>query len=597
MTAKAHTAGSGVLAAIRAAMRAATPPLDALLVPSADEHQSEYTPPSADRRAFITGFTGSAGDALVLLDSAHLWTDGRYWTQAQQQLDPESVTLQRSGAPDVPTFREFLQRLPEGSIVGVDARTMSWRALLDLQQALEPRAISLIHTPRNLVDAAWPARPPAPASSVRAHPLSLAGVAHAEKLAALRDHLTRAGAEAHAISSLDAIAWLFNLRAADIPFNPLFLAHAIITPGRATLFTNADRIPPDVRAALAADVSIQPYERFEPALLDNPARRWWIDELHTSAHTANLLLTAGRRIVERARSPVFAAKARKNPAELAASRLAHLRDACALVQTLRWFERESPSGKLTELDVATRVEADRRAQPDYLSHAFFPIAGAGPNAAIIHYRPTPQSNRTVQPDELFLLDCGAQYQQAATDVTRTLHPSAPSAEQRRLVTLVLRAHIALAAAEFPASANGVQLDALARVPLWQERRDYNHGTGHGVGISVHENPPSVSPRAGSLAPLAPDQILSIEPGIYIPGQLGIRIENLYVVQAADDNASRLHFDPLTLLPVQRSLIDADALTHRERTWLNDYHARVRRELSPHLDADSAAWLADATAAI
>ncbi len=585
------------LAALRAAMRDASPPIDALLVPSADEHQSEYTPPAAERRAYISGFTGSAGDALITRDHAYLWTDGRYWTQAQQQLDETFFILQRSGSPGTPTIREFLSRLPERSIAAVDARTIPWRSFLDLQQALTPRGISLTDTTTNLVDAVWTDRPPAPSSPIRAHPPALAGASSPDKLAALHDDLAHAGAEAHAISSLDAIAWLFNLRAADIPFNPLFLAHAIITPARAALFLDSSRLTDDARRALANIADILPYDQFEPALLDTPAQRWWIDELHTSARTANILLNAGRRIVERARSPIFAAKARKNPAELAASRLAHLRDACALIQTLRWFERESPSGNLTELDVANRLESDRRAQPDYLSHSFFPIAAAGPNAAIVHYRPTPESNRPVRPDELFLLDCGAQYLQAATDVTRTLHPGSPTPDQRRHVTLVLKAHIALASSSFPASANGVQLDAIARFPLWREQHDFNHGTGHGVGISVHENPPSLSPRAGSLATLAPGMILSIEPGLYVPDHFGIRIENLYTVQAANDDASRLRFDTLTLLPIQRALIDADALTSDERSWLNDYHARVLRELTPHLDADSAAWLARATAPI
>ncbi len=597
MTTRSGSHIAHTLAQLRSAMRAASPPVDALLVPSADEHQAEYPPASAERRAFVSGFSGSAGDALITSEHAFLWTDGRYWTQAEQQLDESLFTLMRSGAHAVPTLREYLTRLPERSVVAVDARTIPWRSFLDLQQSLTPRGISLIDTPRNLIDATWADRPAHPAEPVRAHPPALAGASVQDKLAALRDDLARAGAEAHAVSSLDAIAWLFNLRGADIPFNPLFLAHAIITPGRATLFTNPSRLTDDARRSLANVADILPYDQFEPALLDTPALRWWIDELHTSARTATILLNAGRRIVERARSPIFAAKARKNPAELVASRLAHLRDACALIQTLRWFEREAPSGELTELDIANRVESDRRAQPDYLSHSFFPIAAAGPNGAIVHYRPTEESNRAVRADELFLLDCGAQYLQAATDVTRTLHPSTPTPEQRRAFTLVLKAHIALASTTFPASANGVQLDAVARMPLWREQHDFNHGTGHGVGISVHENPPSISPRAGALASLAPNMILSIEPGIYIPDHLGIRIENLYVVQAANDDASRLRFDPLTLLPIQRNLIDADVLTPDERAWLNDYHARVLRELTPHLDTDSVAWLTRTTAAI
>lgn len=582
------------LVSLRRAMRASTPPIDALLIPSADEHQSEYPPSCADRRAFVTGFTGSAGEALITADRAYLWTDGRYWTQAQQELDPDLYSLQRSGAPDVPTIREFLTRLPEQSVVGVDARTTPWRTFTDLGQALLDRNIKLIDTGVNLVDQIWPARPPFPSAPVNAHPMSLAGASASEKLAMVRTALADARADAHAISSLDALAWLFNLRGSDIPFNPLFLAHAIITPTGATLFTEVSRLTGDARHALHGVSDIVPYDQFEPALLQTQADRWWIDELHTSARTASTLLGAGRRIVERSRSPVFAAKARKNPAELAAFRLAHLRDAIALVSTLRWFEREAPSGRLTELDIAARVEADRKAQPDYLSHAFFPIAGSGPNAAIIHYRPTPESNRTLRPAELFLLDCGAQYTLAATDVTRTLHPDTPSPEQRRSYTAVLKAHIALASLRFPSSANGVQLDAVARLPLWREGVDFNHGVGHGVGISVHESPPSISPRAGSLASLAPGMILSIEPGHYVPDQLGIRLENLYEV-LEDGSADRLRFESLTLLPFQRALIDLDRLSPDERAWIDAYHARVQRELTPRLDPDAARWLAAATA--
>lgn len=575
------------LVAVRTAMRVSSPPLDALLVPNADEHQSEYTPDCAQRRAFITGFTGSAGDALVTADHAYLWTDGRYWTQALQQLDANHITLQRSGAPGVPSLQTFLSGLHEGAVVGVDARTISWRAFADLHQALAPRNIALVDTGANLIDAVWSGRLPLPRAPVRLHPPHLAGESTADKLARLRDALAERSAQAHAISSLDAIAWLFNLRGADIPFNPLFLAHAIITDTRAILFTDASRLTDEARASLQGVADVLPYERFEPSLLETHATRWWIDEQHSSARTAAILESYSRRIVERSRSPVFAAKAAKNPAELAASRLAHTLDAVALINTLRWFEREAPASKLTELDVADRVDADRRAHPDYLAHSFFPIAAAGPNAAVIHYRPARETNRAVRADELFLLDCGAHYLQAATDVTRTLHPATPSPAQRRNYTTVLKAHIALASLRFPPHANGVQLDAVARLPLWRENLDYNHGTGHGVGISVHESPPSVSPRAGSLAPLAAGMILSIEPGIYVPDHFGIRLENLYEVVADGD---ALRFEALTLLPFQRTLIDSSLLTPEERDWLNAYHARVVRELTLRLDAEAPAGL-------
>lgn len=570
--------------------------LDAYIVPSSDDHQSEYTPARWGRRERVSGFTGSVADAVVTPDRALLWTDGRYWLQAAEQLEPGVWTLMRVGDRSVPSMQQWLADLPERSRIGVDPRLLSARAFDDLARALARRGSALVAVDDNLVDADWPDAPPMPRSPIRVHPPEVAGRSVQEKLADLRAALQVRQADAHVVSSLDAVAWLFNLRAADVPYNPVFLAYAIVTPDAASLFTDLSRVGDEVRAALPGGVKLEPYEAFEAALrAEAPRRRWWIDELSANARMVSLIGDPAR-IVERSRSPITGAKARKNPAELAALRDVHRRDGAAMVRFLRWMFDAVPRGDQTETTLAAKLESFRARDARWIGPAFATIAGEGPNGAVIHYRPDPATARRVRADSAFLLDSGGQYLDGTTDITRSFHFGAASAEHRDRATRVLKGMIALSRAATPLGTTGLQIDAFARRFLWEVGADYAHGTGHGVGaaLSVHEYPPSVSARPAAQIAIEPGMVFSNEPGFYETGRYGVRIENILEAQDDPDRTGFLRFDTLTLCPIHPSLIDGALLTEGERRWLDDYHARVRAELSPLLDGEDRAFLERST---
>ncbi|TVQ59080.1 MAG: aminopeptidase P family protein [Phycisphaerales bacterium] len=580
--------------------------VDALIVPSADAHQNEYVPEMWRRREWLTGFDGSAGDALVTRDGALLWTDGRYWTQAAAQLEGTGVALVRSGARGAPTMAAWLARETSwrgrgGGVVGVDARVMTLRAFEDLSRRLERSGAALVALRENPVDAAWGERPAPPRAPVAAHPEALAGRSAAEKLADLRAAMRAAGATAHPIAELDTIAWLFNLRGADVAHNPVFLAYALVTLEDATLFTDGARVDAGALRALEGVASLRGYDEFEDALREAAAAhagKFWIDEAQASVWLATLV-GGGGAIAERSRSAATLAKARKNAVEIAGMRSAHVRDGVALARFLLWLEGPGGAGGVTEFDAASRLEALRSGGEGYAGTSFTTIAGYGANGAIVHYRAREGSAREIGRDALLLVDSGGQYRDGTTDVTRTVHLGAPSAQDRRDCTLVLRAHIALASTRFPEGTSGVRLDALARAPLWALGLDYAHGTGHGVGahLCVHESPPSIGARAGaaSAAPVEEGMVVSIEPGLYVEGSHGVRIENLYLVERAAEGW--LRFDALTMAPLQRSLIDVSMLSAAEVAWVDAYHARVREALWDALDAPERAWLEAATRAL
>ena len=587
MASAAHEAGTGV---------------DALIVPSADAHQNEYVPDAWRRREWVCGFDGSAGDLLVTRAEALLWTDGRYWSQAAQQLDASCFGVMRSGAPGEPTMTEWLCRergwRSGGAVVGVDARLMTLRAFEDAARALARAGARLVALGENPVDRAWRGRPALPASPVVAHPVERAGRTAAEKLGALREAMREKGATAHALTELDAIAWLFNLRGADVAHNPVFLSYALVTLDDATLFTNTTRVRGDAQAALAGAADVRPYEDFEASMRRAASAHggsFWIDEQSASVWAASLV-GGGAGIAERSRSPVVGAKARKNDVEIAGARAAHVRDGAALARFLSWLEREGLGAGMDEVGAAARLRAERAAEAMFVGESFDTIAGYGPNGAIVHYRARPGSARTIGDDALFLLDSGGQYLDGTTDVTRTVRLGAPTGAERRDCTLVLKAHVALASARFPMGTTGGRLDALARAPLWAHARDYAHGTGHGVGahLCVHESPPNIGVRAASLSALEPGMILSIEPGLYVEGSHGVRIENLYVVVADPDAPGWLRFDVLTMVPLQRSLIDESMLTPGEAAWVDAYHRRVRASVGPTREGAARAWLEGAT---
>ncbi|SMH60727.1 aminopeptidase P family protein [Azospirillum agricola] len=585
------------LAALRGALKRRS--LDGFVVPRGDEHQGEYVPPRAQRLAWLTGFNGSAGNAVVTAGRAAIFVDGRYTIQVRAEV-PAALYEYRHLVED-PLSDWLVEALPDGGRLGYDPwlHTAGW--VEKLRPVLERAGIHLIACEDNPLDSVWADQPPAPLAPVVPQDAAFTGDDSAGKRARLAGELAAKGIAAAVLTQPDSIAWLLNIRGADVPCTPLPLSFAILAAdGAVELFLDPRKLAPRTVAHLGDRVRVRPVPEFGPAL-DAVARgsaRVLADPASTSAWIVDRLHLAGARI-ERDTDPCALPKACKNAAELAGTRAAHARDGAALVRFLRWFATEAPKGGLTEIAVADRLLAFRRGGERFRGLSFDTIAGAGPNGAIVHYRVTPETDRRLDPDSLFLLDSGAQYLDGTTDVTRTLAVGSPGPEMRDRFTRVLKGHIALSTARFPQGTTGSQLDALARLPLWAAGLDYDHGTGHGVGsfLSVHEGPQRISKIGNSVA-LQPGMILSNEPGYYKTGAYGIRIENLVVVQPveiADAERPMLGFEPLTLAPIDRTLIEVSLLTGEELAWVDAYHARVRDELTPQLDAGDAAWLAGATA--
>ncbi|WP_245986655.1 aminopeptidase P family protein [Azospirillum thermophilum] len=593
---------AGRVAALRAALKRRE--LDGFLVPRGDEHQGEYVPPRAQRLAWVTGFTGSAGIAAVLAERAAIFVDGRYTIQVRAEV-PADLFEYRHLTED-PLADWLVEALPEGARLGYDPwlHTIGWVEKTRAQ--LERAGIGLIACLDNPVDSVWRTQPPPPLSPVVPHATEFAGATSADKRARLSDELKRRTLAAAVLTQPDSIAWLLNLRGADVPCTPLPLSFAILgEDGGVELFLDERKLAPATAAHLGNQVRVMPLESFGPALdaVGKGGRRVLADPSCTSAWIFDRLHLAGARI-ERDTDPCALPKACKNAAELAGTRAAHARDGAALVRFLHWLSREAPKGGLTEIGAAEALLASRRQGRHFRGLSFDTIAGSGPNGAIVHYRVTPATDRRLEPGSLFLLDSGAQYLDGTTDVTRTIAIGTPTAEMRDRFTRVLKGHIAIATARFPQGTTGSQIDVLARLPLWMAGLDYDHGTGHGVGsfLSVHEGPQRISKIANTVA-LQPGMILSNEPGYYKAGAYGIRIENLIVVRPLEElgvelpDAERpmLGFEELTLVPIDRSLIDRALLGAEEAAWIDRYHARVRDSLAPVLDAADAAWLERATA--
>lgn len=571
---------------------------DGFILPRTDAHQSEYLAPHDERLAWLTGFTGSAGTALVLADRAVIFTDGRYMVQIAGQVDTSlfeivNIADQRPG--------EWIgEHGSTGLRIGYDPWLHTPDGLERIEKAAARAGVILVALEPNPVDHVWTGQPPPPAGPVTPHPLELAGVTAEEKLARLRETLAGDGDDGLVLSLGDSIAWTFNIRGSDIAHTPVALAFAIITAEAARIFCDPVKIGPETSAWLAPHATSESDDRFAAALdsLGAASASIRIDPASTPCWIARRLEKAGAKL-HRAPDPCIAARARKSAAEIAGARAAHARDAVALARFLSWLDAEAPSGDLDEITAVRRLE-DFRAQTNaLLDISFDTIAGAGPNGAIVHYRVSESSNRKVEPGTLFLIDSGAQYRDGTTDVTRTIAVGAPEQEMRRLFTLVLKGHIAIATARFPKGTSGAQLDCLARIALWRAGHEYDHGTGHGVGsyLSVHEGPQAISKRG--TAALEPGMIVSNEPGVYLEGAFGIRIENLLLVTEPGPIASAsremLGFETLTLAPIDRSLIVTDMLSAEERGWLDAYHARVREQVSPHLDEATRRWLVAATA--
>ncbi|MDM7930458.1 aminopeptidase P family protein [Tabrizicola sp.] len=575
------------LAALRA--RLAEIGLDGFFVPRADVHQGEYVAARDERLQWLTGFTGSAGFCIVLPDVAGVFIDGRYRTQVKAQVDLGAFTP--VPWPEVKPGDWLRKSIPAGR-VGFDPWLHTAEEVEKLQVSLEQSQITLCPVFTNPLDDIWPDQPTAPLGRAFAHPDALAGETAAAKRARLAEGLRAAGQRAAVLTLPDSICWLLNIRGADVPKNPVLQAFAILhDDGRVELFAEAAKFDAGLLAALGPEVALLPPARFEAGLcglaglvrVDRGSAPLWVSDI----------LTAAEIEIAWGDDPCRLPKARKNAAEIAATREAHLRDGAAMAEFLCWLDREAPQGRLTEIAVVQALEGFRRATNALHDISFDTICGAGPNGAIIHYRVTEATNRPIRGGDLLLVDSGGQYPDGTTDITRTLAIGDPGDEARACYTRVLQGMIAISRVRFPKGLAGRDIDALARYPLWLAGQDYDHGTGHGVGafLSVHEGPQRISRL--SEVPLEVGMILSNEPGYYREGAFGIRLENLIVVEPAPplgDNRLQLAFETLTFAPFDRRLILVDALSPGERDWLNAYHAAVLEKLGNRVSTATLDWL-------
>jgi Xaa-Pro aminopeptidase len=573
--------------------------LDGLLIPHEDEHQNEYLPDANDRLAWATGFTGSAGAAVVLADKAAVFVDGRYTLQVRDQVDLGLFEVRDLVDGGVPAYLE--SELKPGQVVGYDPRLHSPDTLDRLRKAAEKAGATLKSVADNPLDQAWgAARPAQPQAPVVPHPLDFAGEDSAAKRARVGAALAAQGADAAVLTAPGSIAWLFNIRGGDVIRSPLPLSQAILRQdGSARLFLDPAKVTPDLPAWLGNAVTLENPEALPAALAELKGRKVVVDPSQSSSWYFDTLEADGAEVV-RAPDPTALPRACKNAVEVEGSRRAHIRDGAALSRFLHWLATEAQETLPDEITVVGKLEAFREATGALKDLSFDTIAGAGPNGAIVHYHPVERLNRKTEAGTLLLVDSGGQYLDGTTDVTRTVAMGEPSAEMRERFTLVLKGHLALGRVRFPVGVSGSALDVLARAALWAHGLDYDHGTGHGVGsyLGVHEGPQRISKAPSSVA-LQPGMIVSNEPGYYKTGAYGIRIENLQVVTPATDISGgerpMLGFEQLTLAPIDRRLVDKALLTAEELDQLNAYHAQVLAKIGPLLDGDAKAWLQEVCA--
>jgi Xaa-Pro aminopeptidase len=586
--------GKERLAALRAEL--AKRKLDGFIIPRTDQHQNEYVPACEERLAWLTGFAGSAGVAVVLADKAALFVDGRYTLEAKAQVDTSAFAIEH--LVETPPS-EWIAKNLKGGNFGYDPLRTTIDGVENLKKACERAGAMLVPLPENPVDAIWSDRPAPPLSKVVLHDMRFAGESAENKIKRLQEELGKAKLDAAILSDPASVAWTFNIRGADVTHTPLPLSWALVPrEGKPSLFVDGRKLSNEVRAALSKVADVQEPPAFDQALAAIArGRTIRLDQATAPKHLADVIEQAGGTVAKGA-DPVTRMKAVKNEAEISGTRAAHKRDGAALVNFLAWFDREAPDGKLTEIDAVAALESFRR-ETGWLKDVSFPtIAGAGPHGAIVHYRVTQKTNRRISKGELFLIDSGAQYEDGTTDVTRTLSVGDPAHEMRERFTLVLKGHIAIARAVFPEGTTGAQLDGFARAPLWRAGLDFDHGTGHGVGsyLSVHEGPARIS-KMGN-AKLEAGMILSNEPGYYKTDAYGIRIENLELIvphkAPAGAEKKLLSFEALTLAPIDRRLVLPSMLSLEELDWLDTYHARVRAEIAPLVGSEARDWLIEAT---
>ncbi len=590
--------------ALRAALNCAA--LAAWVVPSSDPHLSEYLPAHWQGREWLSGFTGSVGTLVVTADFAGLWIDSRYWVMAEVQLAGTGIALMKiPGAGSTAHLDWMAENLPRGSTVGVDGNVLGLAAARLLQSTLAARGIAL-DTGRDLLDAIWPDRPALPTALVYEHVPPFAATSRADKLAALRAEMRRAGATHHFISTLDDLAWLLNLRGADVSYNPVFIAHALIDLTGGRLFIDERKVPPRIVSRLAEDgVTLSPYARAADALRSLSAGSALLVDPRRVTFGLRSAVPEHVSVVE-AINPSTMTKSRKTAAEADHVRLAMTQDGAALAEFFAWFESALARGeRITELTIDEQITAARARQPGFVSPSFSTIAGWKANGAMPHYRATDESHAVIRDadhadDGLLLIDSGGQYVCGTTDITRVVPVGEPSAAERTDFTRVLKGMIALSRTRFPRGTRSPVLDAIARAPIWAGGVDYGHGTGHGVGyfLNVHEGPHGITPHLPPEPQTAmePGMITSNEPGLYRPGKWGVRIENLVLNVPADTGAEAaqfgefLRFETLTLCPIDTRCIDRSLLSTDEIDWLNAYHAEVWHRVSPRVTGEALGWL-------
>lgn len=591
------------LSSLRALMRGKG--IDAYLVPTDDFHASEYVGDYFKCRKFITGFTGSAGTAVVMQDMAGLWTDGRYFIQAAQQLEGSSVQLFKMGEPGVPTIHEFLKKaLKSGQCLGFDGRTVSAKEAGELSDELAEIGVS-ISRDEDLIGAIWKDRPALSCEPVKELEVCWAGKSRAEKCSEIRRAMKEKKADVFILTSLDDIAWLLNIRGGDVHCNPVVLSYLIMSEKEILLFANEKAFPKEVREALGADgVELRPYNEVYEYVkgLDAQSR-----VLLCKAKVNELLFSSipeGAEILDE-ENPTLLPKAIKNPTEVENERIAHIKDGVAVTKFIYWLKKNVGKISITEMSAAVKLESLRAEQEHFMGNSFDPIISYGPHAAINHYSATPETDVPIEAEGLLLADTGGQYLEGTTDITRTIVMGPTTDEQKKFFTAVLRGTLSLAAAKFRYGCRGINLDYLARGPLWELGEDFNHGTGHGVGyyLNVHEGPNGfrwkVVPERNDSAVLEEGMITSDEPGYYVEGAYGIRHENLIVCKKAEKTSfgQFMCFEHLTMVPFDLEAVVPEQMSERERGLLNAYHASVYEKISPYLEPDEREWLKESTRAI
>ena len=578
--------------------------LDGFVVPLTDEHMSEYVGSYAQRLAWLTGFQGSAGSAVVLPEEAAIFVDGRYTLQVRSQVSDREWSYQ--SVPETSVTDWLKDHAREGARIGYDPwlHTRDW--VKRAREALASRCAELVAVGENPIDKVWIDKPEASKARLVVQPDEYAGKSSAEKRTEIAEWLESKEADAAVIAPLDSIAWLFNVRGQDVHRTPVALAYGIIhSDGTADLFVADEKVGPDVRQHLGNGVRLHDRHAFEAALGELGGKTVAVDPERSVAAIFDALDKAGAKILP-LRDPTILPKALKNPVEIAGQKAAQERDGVAVARFLRWIDEEAPGGQVDELIASDKLEALRRESPELRDLSFDSISGAGPNGAIVHYKSSEKTNRKLETGTLYLIDSGGQYIDGTTDITRTVPIGEPTDEMRDRFTRVLKGHIAVATAVFPKGTRGTQLDSFARRPLWQAGLDYAHGTGHGVGsfLAVHEGPQRIAPvtssQSGGDEPLAPGMIISNEPGYYKTGEYGIRIENLVLVvekEIAGAEKETLGFETLTFAPIDRRLVVKEMLSPAEIDWLNDYHAQVLEKIGPKLEGADRAWLERACAPI